>query len=100
MTVRICSLREPSLSPNQQTGSYGSPSRPVGSEVDFPHARPATFRPRLVDLWADDPTPPPHAAATVADAASATGSRLSGPVLFASAEGRQAIVAHPVFVHM
>jgi len=47
-----------------------------------------------------DPTPPPHAAATVADAASATGSRQSGPVLFASAEGRQAILNNPVFVRL
>ena len=48
-------LREPSLSPNQQTGSYGASSPALGSEIDYPQT---TFRPRLVDLWADDPTPP------------------------------------------
>jgi len=94
---RIGSLREPSLSPNQQTGSYGSPSPPIGSEIDFPHV---TFRPRLADLWVDDPTPPPHVAAIAADAGSATGARQSGPVLSASAEGRQAILINPVFVRM
>jgi len=93
---RIGSLREPSLSPNQHTGSYGSPSQPIGSEIDFPHV---TFRPRLADLWADDPTPPPHVAATVDDVGSATGTRQSGPVSSASAEGRQAILNHPVIVH-
>jgi len=94
---RIRSLREPSLSPNQQTGSYGSPSPSLGSEIDYPHA---TFRPRLADLWSDDPTPPPHVAATAADDGSATGARQSGPVSSASAEGRQAILSNPVFVRM
>jgi len=94
---RIRSLREPSLSPNQQTGSYGSPSPSLGSEIDYPHA---TFRPRLADLWSDDPTPPPHVAVTAADAGSATGARQSGPVSSASAEGRQAILSNPVFVRM
>jgi len=93
---RIGPLREPSLLPNQQTGSYGASSPPLGSEIDFPYA---TFRPRLADLWADDPPPPPHVAATVSDAGSATGTRQSGPVLSASAEGRQAILNHPAFVH-
>ena len=67
----------------------------LGSEIDFPQA---TFRPRLVDLWADDPAPPPQVATSVPDAGSATGTRQSGPVLSASAEGRQAILNHPAFV--
>jgi len=71
--------REPSLSPNQHTFSYVGrqlvPRPSIGSdiEIDFPGARPSTFRPRLVDLWADDPTPPPHTAATVVDTGSVTG---------------------------
>jgi len=94
---RIGSLHEQSLSPNQKTGSYGSPSPPIGSEIDFPHV---TFRPRLADLWADDQTPPSHVAANGTDAGSATGARQSGPVSSASAEGCQAILNNPVFVRM
>ena len=52
-----------------------------------------------MDLWADDPTPPPQVAASVSDAGSATGTRQSRPVLSASAEGRQAILNHPAFAH-
>ena len=41
------SQRPPSLSPTQWTGSYGSPSPPIGSdvEVDYPAARLAVYQP-------------------------------------------------------
>jgi len=47
--------RQPSLSPNQQTFSLGSPSPPLGSdiELEFPAAKPTVFQPILTDLWAD-----------------------------------------------
>ena len=39
--------RPPSLSPTQWTGSYGSPSPPIGSniETEYPAARPAVYQP-------------------------------------------------------
>ena len=45
------SQRPPSLSPTQWTGSYGSPSPPIGSdiEVDYPAARPAVYQPRSIE---------------------------------------------------
>ena len=41
------SQRPPSLSPTQWTGSYGSPSPPIGSaiETDYPAARPSVYQP-------------------------------------------------------
>jgi len=40
------SQRPPSLSPTQWTGSYGSPSLPIGSDIesDYPAARPAVYQ--------------------------------------------------------
>jgi len=51
-----------------------------------------------VYLWVDDPTPPPHVAATVVDSGSATGFHQFGPLSSASVEGRLATSAQPVFV--
>ena len=85
--------REPSLSPNQQTFSYGSPSSPIGSNIEqeFEGARPTPFQPRLVDTWGScEPWPPPRVAISDADAGSAIGE----PTLSASAGGRLACV-HP-----
>jgi len=41
------SQRPPSLSPTQWTGSYGSPSPPIGSDIetDYPAARPTVYQP-------------------------------------------------------
>jgi len=41
------SQRPPSLSPTQWTGSYGSPSPPIGSDIEaeYPAARPTVYRP-------------------------------------------------------
>jgi len=41
------SQRLPSLSPTQWTGSYGSPSPPIGSDIEseYPAARPTVYRP-------------------------------------------------------
>ena len=41
------SQRPPSLSPTQWTGSYGSPSPPIGSDIEteYPAARPAVYQP-------------------------------------------------------
>jgi len=45
------SQRPPSLSPTQWTGSYGSPSPPIGSdiEIDYPAARPSVYQPRSIE---------------------------------------------------
>ena len=45
------SQRPPSLSPTQWTGSYGSPSPPIGSDIetDFPAARPTVYQPRSIE---------------------------------------------------
>ena len=45
------SQRPPSLSPTQWTGSYGSPSPPIGSDIEaeYPAARPAVYQPRLIE---------------------------------------------------
>ena len=43
-------LREPSLSPNQGTFSYGAPSPPIGWDIEAEYE---AARPRLVDVWAD-----------------------------------------------
>ena len=41
------SQRLPSLSPTQWTGSYGSPSPPIGSDIEaeYPAARPTVYQP-------------------------------------------------------
>jgi len=41
------SQRPPSLSPTQWTGSYGSPSPPIGSDIEaeYPAARPTVYQP-------------------------------------------------------
>ena len=49
---RARSQREPSLSPNQWTGSYCSPARLSDIEVEFPSVKPSAFQPRLVDVYA------------------------------------------------
>jgi len=45
------SQRPPSLSPTQWTGSYGSPSPPIGSDIetDYPAARPTVYQPRSIE---------------------------------------------------
>ena len=45
------SQRPPSLSPTQWTCSYGSPSPPIGSDIetDFPAARPTVYQPRSIE---------------------------------------------------
>jgi len=45
------SQRPPSLSPTQWTGSYGSPSPPIGSDIetDYPAARPSVYQPRSTE---------------------------------------------------
>jgi len=54
--VRAASLqrrsqRPPSLSPTQWTGSYGSPSPLIGSDIetDYPAARPTVYQPRSIE---------------------------------------------------
>jgi len=45
------SQRPPSLSPTQWTGSYGSPSPLIGSDIetDYPAARPTVYQPRSIE---------------------------------------------------
>ena len=45
------SQRPPSLSPTQWTGSYGSPSLLIGSDIesDYPAARPSVYQPRSIE---------------------------------------------------
>jgi len=45
------SQRSPSLSPTQWTGSYGSPSPPIGSDIesDYSAARPTVYQPRSIE---------------------------------------------------
>jgi len=45
------SQRPPSLSPTQWMGSYGSPSPPIGSDIetDYPAARPTVYHPRSIE---------------------------------------------------
>jgi len=45
------SQRPPSLSPTQWTGSYGSPSPPIGSDIEaeYPAARPAVYQHQSIE---------------------------------------------------
>ena len=46
------SQRPPSLSPTQWTGSYGSPSPPIGSDIEaeYPAARPTVYQPWSIGI--------------------------------------------------
>ena len=89
--------REPSLSPNQQTFSIGSPSPLTGSDIEkeIVGARPTPFQPKVGNVWASAEPPPLQRAAVFAtDTRSATGE----PELSAGAGVRLASSAQQAFV--
>jgi len=94
------SPRSPSLSPHQNTGSYGAPSPPIGSDIEeyFPVAKTAMYKPSLLEIWADTgQASPTHTAGASVDASRAgpaTGESQPGPAESAGAEERPGSLAH------
>jgi len=90
----------PSLSPHQETGSYGAPSPPIGSDIEeyFPVAETAMYRPSLLEIWTEtDPTFLPRTAAASVNssrAGTATGGSQLGPAEFAGVEERPASLTY------